>query len=107
MTLNFRRVVTGHDDAGNAIVKYDGIAPNVTDGRPGHSACVVLTTDSAPAYNTGDWDEGTRPVATTNPGGSVFRIVKYGAGIAPIRSTTPSSCRARSTCASTARRWCI
>ena len=88
--MNFRRVVTGHDDQGNATVMYDSIAPNVTAGRPGHSACVVWTTDSAPADNTGDWDEGTRPVATTNKGGSVFRLVEYAPGVAPRRHRTDS-----------------
>jgi quercetin dioxygenase-like cupin family protein len=90
MALKFRRVVTGHDDDGNAVVKYDSIAPNVTAGRPGHSACVVWTTDSAPADNTGDRDEGTRPVGTTNKGGSVFRLVEYGPGVAPRRHRTDS-----------------
>ena len=41
MALNFRRVVTGHDEQGNAIVMYDSDAPNVRAGRPGQSACVV------------------------------------------------------------------
>jgi quercetin dioxygenase-like cupin family protein len=90
MTLNFRRVVTGHDGNGNAVVRYDGIAPNVTAGRPGHSACVVWTTDTFPADNTTDWDEGTRTVATTNPGGTVFRLVEYAPGVAPRRHRTDS-----------------
>ncbi len=90
MALNFRRVVTGHDGQGNATVEYDSLAPNVTAGRPGHSACVVWTTDSAPADNTTDWDEGTREVGTTNAGGSVFRLVEYGPGVAPRRHRTES-----------------
>ena len=90
MALNFRRVVTGHDADGKATVKYDGIPTIVASGRPGQAACVVWTTDSAPADNTTDWDEGTREVATTNPGGSVFRIVEYGPGVAPRRHRTDS-----------------
>jgi quercetin dioxygenase-like cupin family protein len=90
MALNFRRVVTGHDDKGNATVMYDSIAPNVTSGRPGQSACVVWTTDTTPVDNTTDWDEGTRPVATTHAGGTVFRLVEYGPGVAPRRHRTDS-----------------
>ena len=90
MALNFRRVVTGHDEQGNATVMYDSVAPNVTVGRPGQSACVVWTTDTSPADNTGDWDEGTREVGTTNKGGSVFRVVEYGPGVSPRRHRTDS-----------------
>lgn len=90
MTLSFRRVVTGHDEHGNATVLYDSPASNVRDGRPGQSACVVWTTDTSPADNTGDWDEGTREVATTNAGGSVFRLVEYGPGVSPRRHRTDS-----------------
>lgn len=90
MALNFRRVVTGHDEQGNATVKYDSLALNVKSGRPGHSQCVVWTTDTSPADNTADWDEGTREVATTNPGGSVFRLVEYEPGVAPRRHRTDS-----------------
>lgn len=90
MTLSFRRVVTGHDENGNATVKYDSLAPNVTSGRPGQAACVVWTTDTSPADNTTDWDEGTREVGTTNKGGSVFRLVEYSPGVSPRRHRTDS-----------------
>lgn len=90
MALDFRRVVTGHDENGNSIVKYDGTMANVIAGRPGHSGCVVWTTDTQPADNMTDWDEATRPVATANAGGTVFRLVEYAPGVAPRRHRTDS-----------------
>jgi quercetin dioxygenase-like cupin family protein len=98
MTLSFRRVVTGHDDQGKATVKYDSLATNenfvkggnVKAGRPGLSSSVVWTTDTSPADNNTDWDEGTRDVATAIAGGSVFRIIEYGPGVAPRRHRTDS-----------------
>src|SRR6266446_7527278 len=41
MTVKVRRVVTGHDGKGRALVKIDEIAKNVISNRPGASSCVV------------------------------------------------------------------
>ncbi|MDA0240833.1 MAG: cupin domain-containing protein [Proteobacteria bacterium] len=90
MTLEIRRVVTGHDDAGKATIKYDEISTNVTSGRPGQAAAVIWTTDRSPANNTGETDEALLPVGTTHPGGSVFRIVEYQPGVSPRNHRTDS-----------------
>ena len=45
MALQVRRVVTGHDTSGRAVVKIDEVAQNITSSRPGASACVVWTTE--------------------------------------------------------------
>ena len=37
MALHFRRVVTGHDETGRAVVKIDEIAQNLVSSRPGAS----------------------------------------------------------------------
>ena len=51
MTLLFRRVVTGHDATGRAVVKIDEIAKNLVSARPGATACVVWTTEGFPVDN--------------------------------------------------------
>ena len=56
MAIKVRRVVTGHDASGRAVVKIDEVSKNVISNRPGASACVVWTTDSIPADNSGDAD---------------------------------------------------
>jgi quercetin dioxygenase-like cupin family protein len=88
--MKLRRVVTGHDANGKAIVKIDEIATNVTSSRPNQSAVVVWTTDMAPANNDGQSDEGTRKTGTTLKGGTVFRVVSFGPGVTPRNHRTDS-----------------
>ncbi len=90
MTLRIRRVITGHDANGKATVKIDEIAKNITSSRPQQSAVVVWTTDTLPANNDGDFDGATRKTGTTLPGGSVFRVVEFGPGVAPRNHRTDS-----------------
>jgi quercetin dioxygenase-like cupin family protein len=90
MTVQVRRVVTGHDKDGRAVVKIDEVSKNVISSRPGQSACVVWTTESFPINNTGDADEGLRQVGTTLKNGTVFRIVEFGPGVAPRNHRTDS-----------------
>jgi quercetin dioxygenase-like cupin family protein len=51
---------------------------------------VVWTTDTAPADNSGDFDGARRKVATTCPGGTVFRIIEYSPGVTPRMHRTDS-----------------
>src|SRR5262245_65408500 len=74
MALKIRRVVTGHDDNGRAVITIDEICKNVMSRRPKHESCVVWSTGSFPGDNSGAEDGGARPVATTDPNGTVFRI---------------------------------
>ncbi|MSP38203.1 MAG: cupin domain-containing protein [Deltaproteobacteria bacterium] len=90
MPLQLRRVVTGHDSDGRAVVKIDEVSQNRVSGRPGWSACVVWTTESFPVNNTGDADEGLRQVGTTLNNGTVFRVVEFGPGVAPRNHRTDS-----------------
>jgi quercetin dioxygenase-like cupin family protein len=90
MSLQLRRVVTGHDTNGRAIVKIDEITKNPLSGRPGRSACVVWTTESFPVDNTGDADEGLRNVGTTLKNGTVFRVVEFAPGVSPRVHRTDS-----------------
>jgi quercetin dioxygenase-like cupin family protein len=90
MAVHVRRVVTGHDANGRAVVKIDEVSKNVISSRPGASACVVWTTESFPVNNTGDTDEGLRQVGTTHKNGTVFRVVEFGPGVAPRNHRTDS-----------------
>lgn len=90
MTLNIRRVVTGHDDSGKAVVLFDEISDNRKSGRPGQEGCVIWTTDQSPADNTGGNDDALCDVATTQADGSIFRIVEYGPGVTPRNHRTDS-----------------
>src|SRR3712207_4027809 len=90
MSLNIRRVVTGHDRDGRAVVKIDEIAKNVISNRPGAASCVVWSTDTWPVSSDGDEDPTTRNIGTTLPNGTVFRIVRYAPGVTPRRHRTAS-----------------
>ena len=90
MAVQVRRVVTGHDAKGRAVVKIDDVSKNITSNRPGASACVVWTTESFPVNNTGDADEALRKVGTTLKNGTVFRVIEFAPGVAPRNHRTDS-----------------
>ena len=90
MDLQIRRVVTGHNADGRAVVKIDEICRNLISTRKGQQSCVVWITDTAPANNDTDEDTAQRPVGTTLAGGTVFRIVRYDPGVAPRNHRTDS-----------------
>jgi quercetin dioxygenase-like cupin family protein len=78
--MEIRRVVTGHDADGKAIVKIDGISPNRPLRNPQTATTVVWSTEGFPVDNSGDEDGGTREVGITHPNGTVFRVVSFGPG---------------------------
>lgn len=90
MALQLRRVVTGHDANGRAVVKIDEVAKNLISARPGATSCVVWTTESFPVNNTGDADQGLRQVGTTLNNGTVFRVVEFAPGVARRNHRTDS-----------------
>jgi quercetin dioxygenase-like cupin family protein len=90
MALNVRRVITGHDASGKAVVKIDEVCKNVTSGRPGATSVNVWTTEGFPADNDGSADEGQRKVATTLPNGTIFRIIEFAPGLAARNHRTDS-----------------
>ena len=49
MALQVRRVITGHDANGRAIVTIDEVSKNLSSGRPGATACNIWTTEGFPA----------------------------------------------------------
>jgi quercetin dioxygenase-like cupin family protein len=90
MAVQVRRVITGHDANGRAVVKIDEVSKNIISSRPGATACVVWTTASFPVNNTGDDDEGLREVGTTLKNGTVFRVIEFAPGVAPRNHRTDS-----------------
>jgi quercetin dioxygenase-like cupin family protein len=90
MSLQIRRVVTGHADDGRATVKVDEIAKNVISNRPGASSCVVWSTIGFPVDNDGFKDPTVASFKTTVEGGTVFRIVHYAPGVTPRNHRTDS-----------------
>jgi quercetin dioxygenase-like cupin family protein len=90
MSLVVRRVVTGHDENGRAVIKIDKQVDNVVSRRKGVSSSVIWSTDTFPVVNEGDDDLGKRPTGTTLENGTVFRIVRYEPGVVPRRHRTDS-----------------
>ena len=90
MALQIRRVVTGHDASGRAVVKIDEVAKNLLSSRPGATAWVVWTTEGFPADNTGEEDAGLRKTGTTLDNGTVFRILELAPGVRPRNHRTDS-----------------
>jgi quercetin dioxygenase-like cupin family protein len=86
MAINVRRVVTGHNADGTAVVQIDEIFTNQISKRPGHAGCVIWTNGEMPADNSADAatdDAALAKVDTGLPGGAVFRLVEYSPGVAP------------------------
>jgi mannose-6-phosphate isomerase-like protein (cupin superfamily) len=80
MAFQLRRVVTGHDGAGKAIVTIDENSKTAV-GRPGGvTACVVWTSEGFPVDNNGKEDTAGRASGLTLANGTVFRIVEFGPG---------------------------
>jgi len=74
-----RRVVTGHDARGHAVVVMDGPAGAVLHrpGRPGVALTDLWATSDPPSARPGG-DPVDRPVVLHPPaGGTVFRIVQF------------------------------
>ena len=79
MTLKLRRVVTGHDANGRAIVTIDEACSPISP-REGVSASVVWTSEGFPVDNNGDADEAKRQTGTTHDNGTVFRVIEFAPG---------------------------
>jgi quercetin dioxygenase-like cupin family protein len=79
MTFQVRRVVTGHDASGKAIVTIDDVLPG-RSMRAGVTASVAWTSEGFPVDNNGDADEGKRQTGTTHTNGTVFRIIEFAPG---------------------------
>ena len=90
MTINIRRVVTGHDDQGRAKVMIDEQVTNSFSPRPNAEFSVIWSSEGFPVDNDGFEDPSNLSIGTTRDSGSVFRIVSFGPGVAPRNHRTDS-----------------
>jgi len=77
MTLEIRRIVTGHDKDGKAIVETDQIMDNVEKLRSGNTNALLWVNHTTPAEIEGDED----PAYTTQDieppeHGAIFRVLE-------------------------------
>lgn len=97
MQGKIRRVVTGHDEHGKAIVLEDGLAPAVRTNphRPGHISVDLWKTDASPVIvRSGEADPTSGPKQIhPPPHGTVFRISEIAPETEAIRNMDPSKAR--------------
>ena len=75
--MDIRRVVTGHDKDGKAIVERDGLMSNVKVMPSGHSGCVMWATEDSPAAVSGDDDPAMKEMGLApQPRGTILRILE-------------------------------
>ena len=91
MAFQVRRVITGHNANGKAVVKIDEVATHAFTGRPGATGINVWTTEGFPVDNDGDTDLGLRKgVGTTLANGTIFRVIEFAPGLAARNHRTDS-----------------
>ena len=90
MALSVRRVITGHDANGKAIVKIDEVVGNLRVGRPGAMVAPIWTTEGFPVNNDGQDDAAQRQVGTTLAGGTILRVVEFSPGVQARNHRTDS-----------------
>ena len=90
MAFQVRRVITGHDANGRAVVMIDEDSKHAFSGRAGATGVNVWTTAGFPANNDGAEDAGLRKVGTTLPDGTIFRVLEFAPGLAPRNHRTDS-----------------
>lgn len=79
MPSAIRRVVTGHDPSGKAVVLTDGPAPNVkVRAVGGFVSSLLWVTDTGPADISGTADLADREIGTAPPpSGTILRVVDF------------------------------
>ncbi len=98
MTGFIRRVVTGHDKSGKAIVLSDGLTPTLKTNplRPGHQSTEVWRTGAMPAPITATEPDPTFPGPDTihpAPRGTVIRVAEWAPEPKEIRDMSPETAR--------------
>ena len=79
--MGVRRIVTGHDDNGKAIVIADGDSPNIVrpDNRPGVEINNLWLLKEAPSKPFGEEEsvDGVQIGLLPPQNGAVFRFIKF------------------------------
>ena len=79
MATPIRRVVTGKNETGKAIVLFDGPATSVHPRKElGITNTMLWVTDTSPADLAGHEDAANRKVGVVPPpGGTIFRVIEF------------------------------
>ncbi len=97
MQGRIRRVITGHDAQGKAIVVSDGPAPAVRTNplRPGHVSTDLWKTGAAPVVLKANMEDPTGGPKQIHPlpGGTVFRISELAPEPEAVRNLDPARAR--------------
>jgi quercetin dioxygenase-like cupin family protein len=89
--VKLRRIVTGHDAQGHAILWKDGQPPRQFSGADKVQATLVWATDATPFDYLRDEDMGERQLGIAPPpGGTRFSVVEIQPGNAPYLHRTDS-----------------
>lgn len=72
--LNVRRIVTGHDHDGNAVIREDKVMETRVLGEEAEMV-LAWTTAEFPSDNNDEFDGALREVKRVSPGGSVLQFV--------------------------------
>ncbi len=90
MSIGIRRVITGHDQNGHAMVHIDEDITNASSGRVGVTSSVAWSTQDFPVDNDLNIDPTSGAYKTTLDNGTIFRIVRYQPGVLPRNHRTDS-----------------
>jgi quercetin dioxygenase-like cupin family protein len=88
--MKIRRVVTGHDGKGKAVVAIDEVSRDVVSFRPGATIANIWSTAGFPVDNNSTADTAKEITGTTRANGTVFRVIEYAPGVAPRNHRTDS-----------------
>ena len=79
MSLTVRRVVTGKDKNGKAIVEMDAVAARVQQrAQLGVTNCLLWMTNSAPVRLSQQGDAANQEIGIAPPpGGTIFRMIQF------------------------------
>ncbi len=81
MAFSLRRVVTGHDENGKAVVKIDEVMSEPRANRPGNEGHGVWGTDVYPANLNTDADGKAIEPGPPGSTASKIRVTKYSPGV--------------------------
>lgn len=98
MTTGVRRVVTGHDASGRAIVLEDGPAPAIltNPARPGYFSAQIWATQETPVPIAATEADPTTQKLTLEPpaDGTVIRVIQFPPEDATVRKIDAAGARA-------------
>ncbi len=88
--MQARRVVTGHDANGKAIILSDEVIVGPPGMAPGIEGMPLWTTEGFPVSNDGVKDTKDDVAGITKPNGTVFTLVTFGPGCTELPHRTKS-----------------